>query len=212
MRAEAEPKLFVVRGTPEPADDAALALAAGRGSPHAAGAIWDRHAGLVRGILRRSLGADDVEDHVQEVFLRLFKQLPELRKPESLRSFLIGIAIRVAGTELRRRRVRRWLHIAPPDELENDPAPVRDDDAREAVSRLYAILDRLDADSRVLFVLRYVEALELTEVAAARGVSLATVKRKLARTAERVFALARRDEILLTYLSNDMRLTKGDLA
>jgi hypothetical protein len=45
----------------------------------------------------------------------------------------------------------------------------------------YAILDRLDANSRLAFVLTSVDGWELTEVAEAFSVSLATVKRRLSR-------------------------------
>ncbi len=81
-------------------------------------------------------------------------------------------------------------------------------DAARAV-RGAAILDQLDSRARVLFVLRYVEALELTEIALALDVSLATVKRRLSRVGDRVFALARRDELLLSYLSSGARFRRG---
>jgi RNA polymerase sigma-70 factor (ECF subfamily) len=193
--------LFVVPALPAQEDDAELVRAALEGDSSAPGRIWDRYARLVRGVLRRSLGDDEVDDHVQEVFLRFFRQVGGLRKPEALRCFLIGIAMRVAGSELRRRRVRRFMRLAPSEELEAGPSSPRDDDAREAVRRLYAILDRVDSRTRLLFVLRYVEALELTEIAESMDVSLATVKRHLSRAGDRVFALAGRDELLLSYLT-----------
>src|SRR3569832_1550010 len=102
MRQRSEPKLHVVRAAPRQTDDdATIATAAARGEAWAASAVWDRHSVLVRGVLRRSLGAQDVDDHVQEVFLRFFRHAGELRDPAALRSFLIGIALRSAGSELR---------------------------------------------------------------------------------------------------------------
>ena len=57
----------------------------------------------MRGILRRSLGLwCDVDDQVQEVFIRFFRNLHTLRDPKVVRSFLIGITLRVASGELRR--------------------------------------------------------------------------------------------------------------
>lgn len=201
MRQPSEPRFSVVRA-PERStlDDAALARAAAAGDPEAAGVMFDRYSRLVRGLLRRSLGQNDVDDHVQEVFLRLFAELERLRDPAALRSFLIGIAIRVAGSELRRRRVRRWLSLAPSGDPPELAVPPLDASAREALQRLYAILDRQDPDSRLLFTMRYVERLELAELAAAFDVSLATLKRRLARVSDRVFAGVRRDELLLPYL------------
>ncbi len=209
MRQPSEPHLFVVQAPPAPDDDSGLVRAAIHGDPGAPGLIWDRYSRLVRGVLRRSLGDDEVDDHVQEVFLRFFRQVEGLRKPGSLRCFLIGIAMRVAGSELRRRRVRRFMRVAPAEELEGGPASPRDDDAREAVRRLYAILDRVDSRTRLLFVLRYVEALELTEIAEALEVSLATAKRHLSRAGDRVFSLAGRDEMLLGYLASSAHVRRG---
>ena len=209
MRQPSEPRLFVVQAPPAAEDDAGLVHAATDGDPFAPGLIWDRYSRLIRGILRRSLGEDEVDDHLQEVFLRFFRQVGGLRKPGSLRCFLIGIAMRVAGSELRRRRVRRFMRLAPAEELEGGPASPRDDDAREAVKRLYQILDRVDSRTRMLFVLRYIEALELTEIAEVLDVSLATAKRHLGRAGDRVFNLAGRDEVLLAYLSGGARLTRG---
>jgi RNA polymerase sigma-70 factor (ECF subfamily) len=185
-------------------DDAAVARALGEGSAAAAATVWDRYSGLVRGILRRSIGPDaDVEDAVQEVFLRFFRQVGGLRDPGALRPFLIGITLHVVGTELRRRRVRRWLRLTP-DGILPEPASDGDDgrEARAALRRLYAILDRLDDAGRLTFVLRHVEGMELTEVAAALGTSLATAKRRLARVTARVLAMIERDPALAAYVAS----------
>jgi RNA polymerase sigma-70 factor (ECF subfamily) len=184
------------------ADDATLARAAADADPAAAGIVWDRFSALVRGLLRRSLGPNhDVEDQVQEVFLRFFRQVGTLRDPTAVRSFLIGITIRVAGTELRRRRFRRWLFLTDTGALPDEAVVVVDEEAREALARLYVILDRVDDESRLAFVLRHIQGLELTDVAAALGISLATTKRRLAKVVPRVHAMVARDPILAIYLA-----------
>src|SRR5207247_9687805 len=77
----------------EPAEDATLVERAVAGSERAATEIWHRYHGLVRALLRRSIGRDDVDDSVQEVFIRLFPALSHLRQASSLRSFIIGITL-----------------------------------------------------------------------------------------------------------------------
>ena len=74
-----------------------------------------------------------------------------------------------------------------------------DTDAREALARFYKILDRVNATDRSAFVLRFMEGLELTEVAAALKLSLATTKRRLARVWARVLLLVERDPVLVHY-------------
>ena len=67
--------------------DADLARAAAEGDPKAAPVIFDRYASLVRGMLRRNLGPTaDVDDLVQEVFLRYFRAPGALRDGASTRS------------------------------------------------------------------------------------------------------------------------------
>src|SRR5258708_1161494 len=122
------------------ADDVDLVRAASAGDARAHDAIWRKYSVLVRSKMGRSVGGHDVEDLVQEVFLRLFEYLPHLRDPAALRSFLIGITLRVAGTELRRRRCRWWLTLTATGELP-EPNMRTDDgsDAREVLSRLLAV-------------------------------------------------------------------------
>jgi RNA polymerase sigma-70 factor (ECF subfamily) len=185
----------------EDASDADIVRAAASGQAAAQGRAWDRFAPLVRGMLRRSLGPlEDVEDHVQEVFIRFFRNLPSLRDPEAVRAFLIGISIRVAASELRRRRVRRWLHLS--ERVPEHAGGALDEEAREAVRRLYALLDRLNDEARLAFVLRFIEGLELTAVAEALGISLATTKRRLSKVQRQVLAMVERDPLLAEYLSD----------
>jgi RNA polymerase sigma-70 factor (ECF subfamily) len=159
---------------------------------------------LVRRILRRSLGpAAEVEDAVQDVFLRLFRDIESLREPTALRSFLIGITLHVATSELRRRRARRWLLLSDdgslPDVSTNEATPDREQ--REALLRFYKVLDRIDPERRLVFVLRHVEGLELTELSAVLGCSLSTTKRRVADASARVCRLAAADPLLLPYVS-----------
>jgi RNA polymerase sigma-70 factor (ECF subfamily) len=194
-------------------DDATLASMAAEGDAEAHTAIWDRYAPLVRGIVRRSIGPEsEVEDLVQEVFLRFYRNLSLLRNPGALRSFIFAISLRVTISELRSRRVRRWLRLTDTGAQPTCArcVPPADFEAREAVSGLYTILDRLDPRDRMAFVLYHVEGLELTEVAEALGVSLATVKRRLSRIACRVFAMAESDQRLVEYSGRIARAGRTD--
>ncbi|WP_437710984.1 sigma-70 family RNA polymerase sigma factor [Sorangium sp. So ce448] len=196
------PRLTLVRPSPLAGlDDAGLARAAAEGQPGAAGAVWDRYGAVVHGLLRRVLGpGGDVEDHAQETFLQFFREVKNLRDPAALRPFLLGIAVRVARSALRRRRLRRWFSLTDSGALPDEPAEGVDEGAREAVARLYALLDRLDDRARLLFVLRHIEGLELAETAQASGMSLATAKRHLAKVTARVHAMAERDPLLAAYV------------
>jgi RNA polymerase sigma-70 factor (ECF subfamily) len=177
--------------------DAEIGELAKARDPRGATLVWDRYAGMVRSILYRSLGPDrEVDDLVQDVFIGFFRNVHSLREVESLRGFLAGIATRTALGELRRRRVRRWLRLSPEGHLPDVPAPTGDPRAREALRRLYAILDELPASDRMAFVLRHAEGHMLSETATLLGVSLATVKRMLQRAEAHVAERARNDDLL----------------
>jgi RNA polymerase sigma-70 factor (ECF subfamily) len=155
---------------------------------------------MVRGVVYRAVGpGHETEDLVQEVFAGLFKNPGMLREPSALRPFLVSIAMRKARTALRRRRARSWLRLSVDGTLPEVLTQDGDPRVREAVRRLFAILNDLDDRGRLAFVLRHAEGYELTEVAAALGVSLATIKRALARAEAHVHRRARNDDILCAW-------------
>lgn len=181
-------------------DDAALVEGLRAERPQAIAELFDRFDGIVRTMLIRTLGsARDVEDLAQETFLIVIRRISTLRDSAALSSFVIGVAIRVARNELRKRSLRRWVGLddVEPESTEQDPV------VRESVARVYRALDRMDASSRVVFVLRHVEGLELTELAAAMNVSLATAKRRLARAERRFEAIAGQDPLLRAYIGGE---------
>jgi len=183
------------------ASETALIAAAAKAHPEAARVLWDRYAVMVRRLILRTVGPGEVDDLVQESFLRLFDCIERLRDPERLRSFVAGVTMRVAREELRRRRARRWLRLSDDGELSPPPSHRGGDvEAYEALSRLHALLDRLDADTRMVFVLRFVEEMPASEVAEVLSVSLATAKRRIRRARGKVLTAARNDPSLSAYL------------
>jgi RNA polymerase sigma-70 factor (ECF subfamily) len=178
--------------------DAELVSAIAQGDNEAVGAVWDRYAGLVRGVLRSSLGMDsDVEDLLQEVFIAFLRGAQRVPAIESLRGYLIGVAVRMVMGELRRRRVRRWVKFLPGDEMSEFPAAPVDSESAEVLRALYRLLDRMSQRRRLAFVLRYVQGLEVVEAAAVMQVSDSTIKRDARRARQLIFRNAEKSEPLL---------------
>ena len=184
------------------AADARLADALLAGAPGAAHDAWSSLSPLVRRVLRRYFTPDiDHQDLCQEVFLRFFARITELRDRRALRHFLVGICLGVAQNERRRAYVRRTIDLAPGDDLPDLPVEPSDLEARQAMRRLCEVLAGTGSEDRRLFAVRHVEKMKLADIAASRGWSLAKTKRRVARVTRRVGLRLRREPALAEYAS-----------
>jgi len=171
--------------------------------PLAPRALWRRYAPVVFAVLRRSLGeSHDIEDLAQDVFFSAFKKISKLRDPYALKAFVVSIAIRTSLWERRRRKMRSLIRRTSAHAASSMTVVHPDTDAREALERFYRVLDRVDAQNRTLFVLRFIEKLDLPAIAEVSGISLSTAKRRLARTWSRVRLLVEGDPVLSAYLTS----------
>lgn len=162
------------------ADDAILARAALVGQAWAQREIWFRFAHMVYGLFRRALGPrHDHDDLTQEVFLRVFRRLHTLEKASAIRSFVYSVAVRVLSEEIRRLRVRRRIMAEDRDPSMASSSAPTDFETRETLLSVQRMLDRMRDKYRAVFVLRYVDGMELQEIALGLDISLATVKRYL---------------------------------
>lgn len=188
-------------------DDASLVAALERRHPAAVAAFHDRYAQHMLRILVRILGRDpELEDVHHEVFVRALSSIGTLKDPACLTKWMVSVAVFSARTCLQRRYRGRWLSFLAPDELgESAACDERDWDARAELDLTYAVLARLPADERIVFTLRFVEGMELAELASACKTSLATVKRRLKRAESRFVALARRHPVLSAWLDDGGR-------
>jgi len=188
-------------GSPSDNPHEALWQELSTGDPGAAHAVWLTFGPGVHGLLRRLLGPDtETQDLAQEVFLRFFRKSDRVTAASSLKPFLFGICSRVAQEEMRRRRVHRWLSLTSSGVLPERSVSNEDGGARDAVRNLYRILDCLSPSDRTVFVLRFIEQLELTDVAETLSLSFSTARRRIDRVWKRVRSQIEKDETLRAYL------------
>src|SRR2546423_8404065 len=161
---------LVAAGRPHEERDggaAALLAALAAGDRLAALVTYRRYQPLARRILRRILGpAGEIDDLVQEVFLRIFERAHTVTNPRAFAAFVMAVASRTAQSELRRRFVRRWVSFAPDGDPPDIPVSGADPPPPEAVRRFYRGPDHLRANDRPAFVLRYMGEPGLGEGAA----------------------------------------------
>jgi RNA polymerase sigma-70 factor (ECF subfamily) len=174
------PLRLVAQPDRAPPTDPELVLALCARQPWAEAAVWHRYAAFVHQVAHRSLGSGhDADDILQQVFFCLFTRIDTLRNPSALRSFIFSITVRTLKSELKRRRIRRWVMLSETGELPEASVPGVDAATAQLRRRFYRALDRLGVEDRTIFVLRHVEEMTLEEVAEVMQLSLATVKRRL---------------------------------
>ncbi len=172
---------YIVMGAPKanlPTDDRSLIARVSRGDESAFRVFYSRHARYVAGTVYRLLGRDDeVDDVVQDTFLKALGAIQGLQEPERVRSWLCTIAVRCVYQRLHRRRRRRSLRQAI-HQQSSVLANARDD---ALTSELYEALEQIAPKLRVPWILRHLEEHTLAEVAALCGISVATTKRRLSK-------------------------------
>ena len=178
-------------------DDLALVEGFRQGDPRARAALYDRYADHVHRVLYRLLGGGcDLADLHHDVFVRALGSIGNLTDPTALKGWLTMIAVHVARSWIDQKRRRSWLWFLPHDELPEVESTAAGSDVLDALRTTYAVLDGMPADERIAFALRYIDGMELTEVATACNTSLATIKRRLARAGARFEEEVRKHPVL----------------
>jgi len=158
--------------------------------PAAGREFFDRFSRHVNRLVWRMLGAcSEHDDVVQQVFVNAFAGIHQLRDPQRLESWLVGIAVNTVRHELRSRKFRRFFVILG---LADDQLGSELDPERQAIaSEFYQMMGQFHPEERLVFVLCMVEGMTQPEAAAACGISLSTCKRRLARASQKAAKLAK---------------------
>src|SRR5690348_4528837 len=90
--------------SPQASDDSSLVLAAREGDRAAFGGLYARYARMVHGILLARVPAHDVDDLVQDVFLRALPRLCDLRDAAKFGAWLATITRNRANDYYRQSR------------------------------------------------------------------------------------------------------------
>ena len=185
-------------------DDRALVQALQDERPGAMEELYDRYAPHVQRVLARVVGMDQaLPELLQEVFIEAFGNIHSIKNAARLKAWITSIAVFTARGRIRKRSRRLALWISDSTAVPEVPIQGADHEIRETLSCAYQVLDKLPANERIVFTLRFMEGMELTEVAEVCRVSLATVKRRISRAKKRFFSLAKQQKVLREWLERD---------
>jgi len=152
---------------------------------------------IFRFLLASTRDADLAETLTQECFLKAHRNWGSFRGESSAMTWLMRIAINLQKDHWRNRRMQFW-RLTRTNAVDLDeasewlPSGERSVEqqmlAREQVSRVWKAVEGLSARQKMVFLLRYVEELELSEIARAAGLNEGTVKAHLSRALAKVRA------------------------
>ncbi|HHP7246154.1 MAG TPA: sigma-70 family RNA polymerase sigma factor [Elainellaceae cyanobacterium] len=139
----------------------------------------------------------DRADLCQEVWIRVYRNVKRLQEPPKFRSWLTRITTNLFYDELRKRkRVNSPLSLDAPRQAADgemdweiasaDPGPAEDLITREFYDQLRDAIADLPEVFRTTIVLREIEGMAYEEIAEITGVSLGTVKSRIARARQRL--------------------------
>ena len=152
---------------------------------------------IFRFLLSSTRDVDLAETLTQECFLKAHRNWASFRGESSAMTWLMRIAINLQKDHWRNRRMQFWrqtqTNAVDLDEAsEWLPSGERSAEqkllARERVGQVGKAVEGLSERQRTVFLLRYVEELELSEIARATGLNEGTVKAHLSRALARVRA------------------------
>jgi len=140
-----------------------------------------QHYAFIWRVLRGlGLSRADAEDATQQVFMIATRKLEEIA-PDRARSFVYGVALRVAHNARRGlRRRREVLDDEASDSAESEArGPEKMAELEQARQLLAQVLDRLPEKHRRVIVLAEIEQLEVQEIATLEGIPVGTAASRL---------------------------------
>lgn len=153
--------------------------------------VYREHFRFVWRALRRlGIPESDAQDATQEVFMVVHRKLSDFEGRSQMTTWLFGICLRVVRNRKRKSSNRYEIQDETVAERPDDTAnPDAETERRRGLARLEAILESIDLDQRVVFILFELEGMSGEEIAELLQIPPATVHSRL-RLARESFRLA----------------------
>jgi RNA polymerase sigma factor (sigma-70 family) len=145
--------------------------------------VFQHRAALHRYLGKLTSGAEDIEDLVQETYVRMYA-LPDFHLVESPKALLFRIAHNLAVERARRHKAQATDTVADLEALtvfSEEAPPEEQTDARHRFESFCAAVERLPPICRRVFVLRKVHKLSHAEISEVLGVSESTIEKHVAK-------------------------------
>lgn len=128
--------------------------------------LFDGYAPFIwRTLKYQGVAERDLDDVTQEVFLIVFRKLPDFEPYASMRTWIYGICVRVASDYRKRARHRHEVLVSEAPESTTEATPSSEAERVAAKRQLTEMIQRLDEDKRAVLVLHEIENIPMNEVA-----------------------------------------------
>jgi len=125
---------------------------------------------------------ETAEELIQETFLRIFNQRQSYTPDYAVSTWIYTIALNLARSELRKRKLRRYLSLDfIKEETDAEIADKTDLRAQSLMPIIEQAIDRLPEDYKTAFVLCDIQRLPYQQIAEVLRVPVGTVKSRINR-------------------------------
>ena len=136
---------------------------------------------------------EDVEDLAQDVFLKVFARLEQVRPTDNFPGWLARVTVNTCYDEMRKtRRRKEAMEIYGPDLIRQNSSVVHPEPDMHGKAR--AAVQALDAKLRIPLILKEVEEMSVEEIARTMGLTQTNVKVRLFRARKKLATTLGRSE------------------
>jgi len=146
--------------------------------------LYDRYAPLVGGIAKSYLGTDDVEDVIQEVFMRVYKGIKKFREDSALSTWIYRIAVNVCKDMISKYKQRReTLTDFEVEEIfhgSHEGKEMLDSVVNDlTMEEIERAMNKLSEEDRLLIKFRDIDGMSYEDISNVMGKPIGTVKSRL---------------------------------
>ena len=142
--------------------------------------LFHRHRPDVTRLVFRLMGRTaDLEDITQDVFLQVYRSLPDFRGDAKFSTWLHRVTVNVVLMARRSARSRPSLVFEEPEVFDTELLPDEDASRRERLRAFARCIDKLAEKKRTAFLLHDVEGVPAAEVATMVEAPVLTVRTRL---------------------------------
>jgi len=183
-------------------EDRELVQLAQTGDSHAFDMLMRRYTPSLNRFLRRFMrNSDDVEDVIQETFIKAYLSINRFRSDSTFSTWIVRIGINAAkdGLALRQRQGLQLSTLGGENDDDKTLAEARADldtpesrlETKEAIALLETALATLPEEQRMSFELREIEGMTYEEIAGQMHCPVGTVRSRIHRARDSLTAALR---------------------